>query len=153
MKSVESSELAKLILRTVEIYNKYRSPEATAKLLKIEEDGFTIKFEGPFCQSCGVQDYFEDFTYELKSLNDKVEVEIREIEQTNPQSFKVRYVVKGGFPSGKPDKEKLFQEFLREKGLSAEDYMMSNPCTKDMIRFHFRTWLFERKPKRTGKVL
>jgi len=153
MKSVASSELIKLILRTVEVYNRYRSPKATAKLLKFEKDGFTIKFEGSFCQSCGVQDYFEDFVYELKDLNNNVEAEIQEIEQTSPQSFKVRYIVKGAFSSGKPDEERLFQEFLREKGLAVEDYMMSNPCTKDMMRFHFRTWLFERKLMRSKRVL
>ena len=152
MKSVASSELVKLILRAVEVYNRYRSPEATAKLLKLEEDGFTIEFKGSFCQSCGVQDYFEDFVYELKGLNN-VEAEIQEIEQTSPQSFKVRYLVKDDFSSGKPYEERLFQEFLREKGLSVEDYMASNPCTKDVMRFHFRTWLFERKSKRTGNAL
>jgi len=149
MKKVPAPELRKLILRTVEVYNRYRSPEATAKLLKREEDGFTIEFEGSFCQSCGVQDYFEDFVYELKGLNNNVEAEIQEIERTSSQSFKVRYKVKGGFSSGKLDEERLFQEFLREKGLSVEDYMVSNPCTKDVMSFHFRTWLFERKSRRS----
>lgn len=149
MKKVLGSELSKLILRTVEVYNRYRSPEATAKLLKLEEDGFTIEFEGSFCQSCGVQDYFEDFIYELESLSSAVEVEIGEIEQTSPQSFKVQYIVKGGFSGGKLDEEALFQEFLQERGLSTMDYKASNPCTRDVIRFHFRTWLFERKSKRS----
>jgi len=150
MKSVAGSELVKLVLRAVEVYNRYRSPEATAKLLKLEEDGFTIEFEGSFCQSCGVQDYFEDFIYELKSLNNNIKAEIQEIDQTNPQSFKVQFMVKGGFSSGKPNEERLFQKFLQEKGLSVEDYMESNPCTKDVMRFHFRTWLFERKSRRKG---
>jgi len=97
MKSIASTDLSKLVLRTVEVYNRYRSPEATAKLLKLEKNGFTIEFEGSFCQSCGVQDYFEDFIYELKSLSSAVEVEIREIEQSSPQSFKVQYIVKGNF--------------------------------------------------------
>lgn len=149
MKKVLGSELSKLILRTVEVYNRYRSPEATAKLLKLEEDGFTIEFEGSFCQSCGVQDYFEDFIYELESLSSAVEVEIGEIEQTSPQSFKVQYIVKGGFSGGKLGEEALFKEFLQERGLSTKDYKASNPCTRDVIRFHFRTWLFERKSKRS----
>ena len=139
MKSIVSPELNKFVLRTIEVYNRYRSPEATAKLLKLEKDGFTIEFEGGFCQSCGVQDYFEDFIYELKGLGSDVEVEIREIEQTSSQSFNVQYVVKGGFSRGNPDEEKLSQEFLRERGSSVRDYMASNPCTKDVIRFHFRT--------------
>jgi len=148
MKSIVNPELNKLILRTIEVYNRYRSPEVTAKLLELEKNGFTIEFEGSFCQSCGVQDYFEDFIYELKSLSSDMEAEIGKIEQTSPQSFKVQYMVKGDFSSGKPDEEELFQEFLRERGLSVSDFMASNPCTKDVIRFHFRTWLFERKTKK-----
>ncbi len=148
MKSIASTDLSKLVLRTIEVYNRYRSPEATAKLLKLEKDGFIIEFEGSFCQSCGVQDYFEDFIYELKDLSSGVEVEIGEIEQTSPQSFKVQYIVKDDFSGGKLDEEALFQEFLRERGLSVRDYMASNPCTKDVIRFHFRTWLFERNSKK-----
>ena len=148
MKSIARSDLSKLILTTVEVYNKYRSPEATAKLLKLEKDSFTIEFEGSFCQSCGVQDYFEDFIYELESLSSAVKVEIGKIEQTSPQSFRVQYIVKGNFSGDKLDEEALFQEFLRERGLSFRNYMASNPCTRDVIRFHFRTWLFERKSKR-----
>jgi len=102
MRSIASTDLSKLVLRTIQVYNRYRSPEATAKLLKLEKDGFTIKFAGSFCQSCGIQDYFEDFIYELESLSSTVEVEIGEIEQTSPQSFKVKYIVKGGFSGGKP---------------------------------------------------
>ena len=148
VENIVNSELSKLVLRTIEVYNRYRSPEATAKLLKLEKNGFTIEFEGSFCQSCGVQDYFEDFIYELKGLSSDIEVEIGEIEQTSPQSFKVQYMFKSGFSRGKPDEEGLFQEFLRERGLSVRDFMASNPCTKDIIRFHFRTWLFERKTKK-----
>ena len=144
---ISGPDLSKLILRAVEVYNRYRSPEATAKLLTLEEDGFTVEFEGSFCQSCGVQDYFEDFVYELKDLNNDVEVKIREIEQTSPRSFKVYLLVENSFSSGKLDEERLFQEFLRENGLSAKDYMASNACTKDVMRFHFRTWLFERKSR------
>ena len=145
MKKVQDPELSALLLKTVEVYNRYRSPEAAAKLLRLQEDGFIIAFQGSFCKSCGVQDYFEDFIYELKSFNSSVEVEIGEIEQTSPRSFKVQYIVKSGFPDGKLHDEALFEEFLHERGLSVEDYMTSNPCTRDITRFHFRTWLFEKK--------
>ena len=144
MKSITGTDLSKLVLRIIEFYNRYRSPEATAKLLKLEKDGFTIEFEGSFCQSCGVQDYFEDFIYELRRLSSGVEVEIREIEQTSSRSFKVQYIVKGIFLGSGLNEEALFQEFLQERGLSAKDYEASNPCTKDITRFHFRTWLFEK---------
>ena len=42
------------------------------------------------------------------------------------------------------DEEALFRVFLQEKGLSFREYNESNACTKDMLLFHFRTWLFER---------
>ncbi len=148
MRSIEGTDLNKLVLRAVEVYNRYRSPEAVAKLIKLEKDGFTIEFEGSFCQSCGVQDYLEDFIYELRSLSNAVEVEIEKIEQTSPQGFKVQYIVMGYFSGGKNDEAALFQEFLQERGLSIRDYIAFNPCTRDAIRFHFRTWLFERKSKK-----
>ena len=59
-------ELSELILSAVDVYNRYRSPEAKAKLLNLDNQSFTIEFEGIFCQSCGVQEYFEGNT--LKSL-------------------------------------------------------------------------------------
>ncbi len=148
MKNSISLDFSKFVLRTIETYNRYRSPIATAKLLKLGNDGFTIIFEGSFCQSCGVQDYFEDFIYELGDLCSIVEVEIDEIEQTNPESFKVHYKVKNASTDGKLDEEALFQEFLQENGLSVRDYAASNPCTKDVIKFHFRTWLFEKNSKK-----
>ena len=147
MKSMADTDLSKLVLRTIEVYNRYRSPEATAKLLNMEKDRFSIEFEGSLCQSCGVQDYFEDFIHELEGLSSGVEVEIGEIEQAG-SSFRVQYIVKGDFSGGKLDEEVLFEEFLRERGLSVRDYMASNPCTRDVIKFHFRTWLFERDTKK-----
>jgi len=149
VKKVTSSGLSKLVLRTMEVYNRYRSPEAQAKLLKLEKDGFTLEFGGSFCQSCGVQDYFEDFIYELERLSGGVKVEIGEIEQTSPQSFKVQYIVNEDFSRGELDEKALFKKFLHERGLSIMEYEASNPCTRDVIRFHFRTWLFERQSKRS----
>ena len=136
-----------LILRAIEVYNRYRSPMAIAKLVDMEKDGFIIKFEGAFCLGCGVRDYFEDFIYEFKNLNENFRVKIKETEQFGPQSYRVHYVVEGSFSGFKLDEESLFQEFLKERGLSFKDYLTSNACTKDVIKFHFRTWLFEREPK------
>jgi len=140
---VAGSELHELVLRTVEIYNRYRSPEATTKLLDLDNEGFTIEFEGPFCQGCGLQEYFEDFIYELKGLNNEVDAEIQGYEQTGYQSFKVRYAIKSNPPANDFDR-KLFVEFLRERRLMLEDYEAFNACAKDVIRFHYRTWLFEK---------
>jgi len=147
MKGRAGARLNDLVLRAIEVYNRYRSPEAIAKLVGVEKDGFIIEFEGPFCQSCGVNDYFEDFIHELEDISKSFRVEVKETESASPQSFRVRYGVKDDFSVAEIDEETLFQEFLRDKGLSFREYLASNPCTKDVIMFHFRTWLFERKPE------
>lgn len=149
MKSRKSTELGKLVLKTIEVYNRYRSPEAKARLLKLESDGFIIKFQGSFCQSCGVQDYIEDFIYEFESLTSNAEAQLGEIKQVSPLSFEVQITVKGSFSSDKTGEEALFQEFLQERGLTVRDYSASNPCTRDIARFHFRTWLQGKKSKRS----
>ena len=145
MNSAVDAHLNDLVLRAIEVYNKYRSPEATAKLVGIKKDGFIIEFKGPFCQSCGVNDYFEDFIHELEIISGAFSVEVKATEPSGPQSFRVLYGFKDQFSVADVDEEALFREFLQEKGLSFKEYLVSNPCTKDVILFHFRTWLFERK--------
>jgi hypothetical protein len=59
----------------VEEFNKYRSPEAVAKIVEINENQATIEFNGPFCVSCGVEDYFDDLRIELeKNIGEKIEI-------------------------------------------------------------------------------
>jgi hypothetical protein len=147
MKGTAGAHADDLVLIAIEIYNRYRSPEATAKLVGMEKDGFFIEFEGPFCLSCNVNDYFEDFIHELDTITKSFRVEVKETEPSGPQSFRVRYGVKGEFSVAEFDEEFLFREFLQNKGLSLREYIESNACTKDVIMFHFRTWLAERKPE------
>jgi hypothetical protein len=146
MDGAVGAHLNDVILRAIEVYNRYRSPEATAKLIGIKTDGFIIEFKGPFCQSCGVNHYFEDFIHELEDISGDVCVEVKATEPSGPQSFRVRYGFKDPFSVANVDEEAFFREFLQEKGLSFKEYLASNACTKDVIMFHFRTWLFERKP-------
>jgi hypothetical protein len=145
MKANKASPLNDLISKAIQVYNKYRSPEATAKLIEAEKDGFIIEFEGPFCQSCGVNEYFEDFIYDLEEINRSLRAEIKAIEPIGPQSFRVQYAVEEVFSGADLEEESLFREFLREKDMSFKEYLASNTCTRDVIKFHFRTWLFERK--------
>ena len=144
MKGALGTNLNDAVLRAIEVYNRYRSPEATARLVAVEKDGFVIDFEGSFCASCGVRDYFEDFIYELETINKQFRVELTETKPTGPQRFRVRYQLKDN-GSVEVDEDSLFREFLLERGLSFKEYLASNVCTKDVIMFHFRTWLFERK--------
>lgn len=145
MNDTAGSPLAELVSRAITVYNKYRSPGATAKLVEAEKDGFIIKFEGHFCKSCGVTEYFEDFIYDLEDISGSLRAEIKAVEPVGPQSFRVHYVVMDDFVGGNVDDGALFREFLQVRGLSFEDYLSSNTCTKDVIKFHFRTWLLERK--------
>ncbi|MFQ5759294.1 MAG: hypothetical protein ACE5IF_06415 [Candidatus Bathyarchaeia archaeon] len=79
--------------KAIKTYNKYRSPEATAKLVEMKDGELIIDFEGSFCRTCGVSEYFEDFIYELKGLVD-VRMEILNFEYQGYEKFRVRYAVK-----------------------------------------------------------
>ena len=57
-------------------YNRYRSPEATARLLEAGEEGFAVEFSGSFCLSCGVYDWLEDLIYEIRELDPELHAEI-----------------------------------------------------------------------------
>jgi hypothetical protein len=144
MNGTVGTNLKDAVLRAIEVYNMYRSPEATAKLVAVEKDGFVIDFEGEFCNSCGVRDYFEDFICELETISKQFRAELAETKPTGSQSFRVQYQLRDSF-SVEVDEDSLFREFLLNRGLSFEEYLASNPCTKDVIMFHFRTWLFERQ--------
>lgn len=45
-----------------EKFNRYRAPEAKAKILSIAKNRVKVKFEGTFCRTCGFYDYFDDFS-------------------------------------------------------------------------------------------
>ena len=77
------------IAKAIFLYNKYRAPEARAKLIDIKKDSVIVKFEGSFCETCGINDWVEDFKYVLEDLNVKAELE--EIyEPVNPdENFRI----------------------------------------------------------------
>jgi hypothetical protein len=69
-----SLKLKKFVDKAVREYNKYRSPESTAKLLRIEGSNVMIKFEGPFCATCGINDWVEDMKFVMEDLGAEVEL-------------------------------------------------------------------------------
>ncbi len=91
---ISKQELEELIRKTIILYNRYRSPEAIAKVVSVDLDRVTITFSGSFCYSCGVMDYLEDFIHEFKILTDKAELKIDKTHQTSPRSFEADYKVK-----------------------------------------------------------
>lgn len=85
-----SMQLRSALKKAVEKYNKYRSPEAVARVAHVGDDGFELEFTGPFCQSCGVQDYFEDMIYELRDVSD-VKADLVEVTEIEQGTYRVRY--------------------------------------------------------------
>ncbi|MFX0208537.1 MAG: hypothetical protein ACFFDT_21325 [Candidatus Hodarchaeota archaeon] len=68
--------------KAIEEFNRYRSPEATARLISIDEKSFTIEFTGPFCATCGFYDYFDDLRIILEKFSLKSKIrEIQEIDK------------------------------------------------------------------------
>jgi len=63
-----------LIKSALEEYNKYHSPEATVKLVKLSKNFIVVKVSGPFCRTCGVYDWFDDFRVELERKGLKFEI-------------------------------------------------------------------------------
>jgi predicted Zn-ribbon and HTH transcriptional regulator len=62
------------VIEAIRDFNKYRSPEATAKLLKFDKKEFVVDFSGTFCRTCGFYDYFDDLKIFLEEKGVKSKV-------------------------------------------------------------------------------
>lgn len=76
--------LRKAVERAIEEYNKYRSPEATARLVKLGNGEAVIVFEGSFCETCGVDEWVVDMEYVMKDLG--IDAELKAIEEPEDPS-------------------------------------------------------------------
>ena len=76
--------------RAVEEYNRYRRPEAVARLLRVEGDEALLEFTGSFCETCGVYDWLEDFVYEVRDLNLGLDAEIEACRRLSDDAFLVK---------------------------------------------------------------
>lgn len=83
-KSVEFTKVLRF-KEAIERFNKYRSPEANAKIVEIDHKKALVEISGPFCTSCGIFDYFEDIAVEA---NAKI-LEYKEVEN----GFRVTYLL------------------------------------------------------------
>lgn len=78
------------IEKAIEEFNKYRSPEAVARLLTSGKKSFKIEFTGSFCKTCGFYDYFEDFRLVLEENGLKAKIsETKEIAEGAVVKFEV----------------------------------------------------------------
>ncbi|MEM2986785.1 MAG: hypothetical protein QXV60_01630 [Nitrososphaerota archaeon] len=77
------------IERVIEEYNKYRVPEAEARLISFDKEYLKVEFKGSFCYSCGFYDYFDDLKIllEEKGLKTKI-INIKEINEGAIVTFK-----------------------------------------------------------------
>jgi hypothetical protein len=91
---LSEAELQDLVGKVVTLYNRFHSPESTAKIVRVALDSVTIAFSGSFCYSCGVMDFLEDFASKFKILTDKAELKIDRTRQINPRTFEADYKVK-----------------------------------------------------------
>jgi superoxide reductase len=71
----------KILRKAVREYNKYRSPEANARIVSTDKGSFKIEFTGPYCRTCGFYDYFEDLVYVLEDFG--VKSKIDEVSETD----------------------------------------------------------------------
>jgi len=81
---ISNTEIRKILRDATKIYNKYRSPEANAKILRIEDEIFIVRFDGSFCETCGINDWIDDFRYQLMSMG--INTEIKEIIEVDESS-------------------------------------------------------------------
>ncbi len=79
----------KLISSLISEYNRMRSPEAIANLVKTDDDKALIRFSGTFCESCGLVDYFEDFIIEAENVG--LKITIKNIEQIDSENYLVEF--------------------------------------------------------------
>lgn len=79
---MNKQSLERIIKKTIEDYNKYRTPEVVARLISIDNGNLNIEFKGHYCYTCGFYDYFDDFRFLLEDVNMKAKItEIEEIDE------------------------------------------------------------------------
>jgi len=81
---------ASRVKAAIEEFNKYRSPEAVAKLVDVGEGFTVIELSGPFCRSCGLYDYFDDLKIELEEKMG-CPIEISKIEGGEGEGYLITY--------------------------------------------------------------
>ena len=91
---LSDSELQDQVAKAVSLYNRFHSPEATAKIVRVTLELVTVAFSGSFCYSCGVMDFLDDFARQFKILTDKAELKIDHTRHINLQTFEADFRVK-----------------------------------------------------------
>ncbi|ACJ16101.1 hypothetical protein, conserved [Thermococcus onnurineus NA1] len=82
-----------VLKKVLEEFNRLHGSEAQARLVGVNGDEVVIEFEGSFCATCGLYDYFDDIKWE--ALDFGLELEPAEVLEAEEDEFEHgRYVVK-----------------------------------------------------------
>jgi len=79
------------ISASIHEYNRYRVNLVEAELKERDETGFTVFFDGSFCETCGYYDYYEDLQVLLEDeygVNSRI-IDIKHLEKGDLVRFKL----------------------------------------------------------------
>lgn len=85
----KSQKMEDLLETTISEYNELRSPYAKAKLLEVKGSIIKVQFEGHFCESCCMDEYFLDLVYELEPKG--IEIEFLGFHFVESETFIAKY--------------------------------------------------------------
>jgi len=80
------------VLEAIKDFNEFRSPEATAELVSIENNRIVVRMSGTYCRTCGLYDYFEDLSWKFKDYL-KTKVKILATRRIDHFSYVITYEV------------------------------------------------------------
>jgi hypothetical protein len=82
------------IRKTVELFNRMKSPSALSKPTMVTPDAVTISFTGTFCVNCEVpMNEVEDFAKDFVIFSDKFTLKTMTTKLTSRDSVEVTYLV------------------------------------------------------------
>ncbi|ASJ07091.1 hypothetical protein [Thermococcus pacificus] len=79
--------------RVIDEFNRLHGSEAESSIVSVDGNEVIIEFEGSFCATCGLYDYFDDIKWE--ALDFGLEIEPVEVIEAEEDEFEHgRYVVR-----------------------------------------------------------
>ena len=93
--TISQVELEGVVHKTVQLFNRLRSPQALTKVIYVSPEIVTIEFSGSLCYECGdVEKYVEEFQKDFKVFIDYIELSAGKAKETAPHGFQVNFFVK-----------------------------------------------------------
>lgn len=85
-----------LAREAAKVYNEKRSPEAVLDIVNVDDGSslITVRIKGPFCRTCGVEDWIIDYQYELKEKGVEAKITNYHIDYENEEAIAQFKVIK-----------------------------------------------------------